>query len=140
MILHLLLVWLHLVAAVVLTGFALYWTILRLALPRLAHRERVRDLLAAAHAARWPHLGLPPAWRIPLPLLALLVTLFLVATGLLLGDAGADPGPWRAKLAFVALLALVQLVFLVRVADWTMVAQLPLVLLVTLLSAVALRS
>ncbi len=137
---HLVLVWLHLVAAVVLTGLALYWTILRLALPRLGHGARTAELLAAAHAARWPHVVVPWKLRIPIPLLGLLVTLFLAATGLALGDAGADPGLWRAKLAFVALLALVQLAFLVRIAGWTIFAQLPLALLITLLSAIALRS
>lgn len=140
MSLPLFLVWLHLIAAVLLTGFALYWLVLRLApIPPGQGIER-RELLAAAHAARWPHVGVPWKFRIPVPLLALLATLFLAATGLLLGDVAVDPGLWRAKLAFVALLALVQLVFLVRIADWTIFAQLPLVLLIILLSAVALRS
>jgi hypothetical protein len=136
---HLVLVWLHLVAAVVLTGLALYWTILRLALPRLGHGARMAELLRAAHGARWPHVAVPWTLRIPIPLLGLLVTLFLAVTGVGLGDPGADPGLWRAKLAFVVLLGLVQLAFLRRIADWTLLAQLPLSLLVVLLSALALR-
>lgn len=137
---HLFVVWLHLVAAVVLTGLALYWTILRLALPRFAAGTDMMALLQAAHAARWPHVAVPWSLRMPLPWLGLLITLFLAASGLLLGGAAADSGLWRAKLACVALLALIQLAFLRRIADWILFAQLPLVLLITLLSALALRS
>ncbi|GBD44892.1 hypothetical protein HRbin40_02384 [bacterium HR40] len=140
MSLHLLLVWLHLVTAVVLTGFALYWAILRLALPRLGLSKRMPELLAAAHGARWPHVGLPFQLRLPVPWLGLLATLFLAATGLLLGEAPADVLLWRAKLLLVGLLLFVQLAFLVRVTDWTLLGQLPLALLVVLLSALAIRS
>ena len=141
MIAHLLLLWLHLAAAVVLVGLALYWVILRLALARLIQEPAaVAALLRAAHAARWPHRVIPWRLRLPVPLLSLLCTLLLVATGLLLGAAAVEPGLWRGKLALTALLLLVQFVFVRRPADWAIFAQLPLALLLIALSALAVRS
>jgi hypothetical protein len=71
--------YIHLVAGVLLTGYALFWTMLALSLARDSDGPKVERLLGVALAARWPHVVVPLALRLPLPLVG---WTFLVATAL----------------------------------------------------------
>jgi hypothetical protein len=106
-------VFVHIVFAILLVGLALFWLIMRTA---LGHRSDAGDstrLLDVAHGARWPHVVIPYAWRLPLPWVAWAVFLVLCGTGIAgLVIRGTTPqGPlWMTKLALVAAIALILLV------------------------------
>ncbi len=75
-----LLLWLHLLGGIVVTGLALFWAIMGRSLTTAQGPAEARRLLAVTTTARWPHVGLPWKLRLPLPLLsaaALLVVAFL---------------------------------------------------------------
>lgn len=131
--------WLHWVVLVGATGLALFWLLLPTALFRFHPPERARELFLLAHRARWPHVGVPERLRLPLPLLTLLATLAVAATGIL--SAGAMPvdALYAAKLAAVLALLLVQAAFLVRPRLLLARAQLPLALLALWLSVLWVR-
>lgn len=104
-----LLVWAHIVLAIVAIGLALFWFIMRFALRRGETAGVAQNLLETASAARWPHVAVPWKLRLPLPLMQWLVLALLVATGgLLLQQRGGAPQSiwWTIKMAAVALTAL----------------------------------
>ncbi len=136
---HRLWVWLHLVSLVGLTGIALFWFLMPAGLARHAPPARTRELLEACRRARWPHVGIPERLRLPLPMMGLLVTAVVAATGALAGGEVAPDLLFRAKLAAFALLALLQATLLVGVRPALLRPQLALVLLALWLSAVWVR-
>jgi len=75
-----LLLWLHVVGGVVVTGLALFWAIMGHALARAHDRTEAERLLGIAASARWPHVALPEKLRLPLPLASAAA---LIATGLI---------------------------------------------------------
>jgi hypothetical protein len=106
------LVYVHLVCSVVLTGLALYWFIMRLALRQRFGEGETQDLLQIANRARWPHVAVPYALRLPLPWVAWAMLGVLVASGLMiLQFRGGTPASalWWVKMALVAAVVGIQL-------------------------------
>lgn len=103
-------VFLHIVFSILLVGLALFWIIMQMALGRRGDAATAQRLLDIAQAARWPHVAVPQAWRLPLPWLTWGVILALCGTGVLAAALGRVPeGPlWWAKLALVAAIIVVQ--------------------------------
>jgi hypothetical protein len=104
-------VFVHIVFAVLLAGLALFWLVMHVALGRRSDAADATRLLGVAHRARWPHVVIPYAWRLPLPWVTWLVFLVLGGTGLLaLATRGWPQGPlWATKLALVVVIAFIQL-------------------------------
>lgn len=76
--------WVHLVAAIVFAGYALFWLVMAFAL-----RSEGRDLdsgetLSRIGRLRWPPVAVPKALRIPILGLGWLLVLFMAASGFLL--------------------------------------------------------
>jgi hypothetical protein len=85
-----------LVAAVLLTGYALFWAITSYGLGRDRRPEEVRALLRVVRAARWPHVVVPWRFRLPFPVLG---WAFLVVLALVLLVNGATGYAWFWLLA-----------------------------------------
>lgn len=96
----------HLVAAVAFVGYTLFWAVIAVSLERRFDRAEAARLLRAVRASRWPNVAVPPAARLPLPLLGWGFLLVLGVTGASLGIRGG--GVFSAKLALVALLVVAQ--------------------------------
>ena len=79
-----LLLWLHLVGGIVVTGLALFWAILGHSLGRAHEPVETGRLLQVAAGARWPHVVVPWKLRLPLPLLAAAVLVVAALIGFLL--------------------------------------------------------
>jgi hypothetical protein len=107
---------LHIVFSILLTGLALYWVIMSSALAKGRDAAEAARLLAVAHHARWPHVVVPQALRIPLPWMTWLVIAALAATGIgsiaLRGAPGN--GLWWIKLALVAAVIVIQVPLTLR--------------------------
>jgi hypothetical protein len=101
----------HIVFAILLAGLALFWLVMHVALDRRSDATDAPRLLGVAHRARWPHVVIPYASRLPLPWVAWLVFLVLGGTGLMaLASRGWPLGPlWLTKLALIAAIAFIQL-------------------------------
>lgn len=100
----------HLVFAVVLTGLALFWSIMLMSLRRSHEPPESQRLLGIVNAARWPHVAVPYAWRLPLPWVTWATIAMLVATGVIgLSYRGTpDSVHWWIKMALFTGIALVQ--------------------------------
>lgn len=99
----------HLVGAVLLIGYLLFWAIMGLALGRRFEPAEVRRYLDVVASARWPHVAVPWHLRLPWPMVGWVMLAVMILTGallLLIGPVGFDALMW-AKLA--AVLALVGL-------------------------------
>ena len=104
----LLVAYLHLVFAVFLIGYALYWAIMVVSLRRDFAPPETARLLEIANRSRWPHVLVPWRLRLPLPLMGWAFLAVLAITGLLL-MAGYGLGALLAlKLALVVAFALIQ--------------------------------
>lgn len=105
-----LVVYAHLVLAVVLMGMGLFWLIMLLSLREKFGNEGAGQWLEHARGARWPHVVVPRSMRLPLPWISWLLLLGLVATGVVLGALqGMPSGPlWHAKAALVLALVVAQ--------------------------------
>lgn len=99
----------HLVLAVLVTGYALFWAIMALALRRVASPAETETHLAVVAAARWPHVMVPWRYRLPLPIVGWLLIAAAVASGLLVGALGGARelglAFWLKLAAILALLA-----------------------------------
>lgn len=132
----------HLLLAVLVTGYALFWAIMALALRRVCSPMESEAHLATVAAARWPHVVIPWRWRLPLPLVGWLLLAAAIASGLLVGALG---GPRELALAFwlklAAVLALVAAHLMLARRPRPLVAWigLPLVLAVLVLSVPLVR-
>ena len=134
------LVYVHVVCSVVLTGLALFWFIMRLALRQRFGEGEARDLLQIANRARWPHVAVPYALRLPLPWVAWVILGLLVASGLIIfqvrGGAGAL---WWVKMALVAVIVGIQLLVTPRPVPKLIGLNLALVLAAILVSGWMIR-
>lgn len=73
---------LHVVSAVLLTGYALFWVVMAVTLEREEPADSKR-LLAVVGASRWPPVG-PYRFRLPLPLVGWGIIVALALTGTLI--------------------------------------------------------
>ncbi|MGH6912192.1 MAG: hypothetical protein ACREH6_06435 [Geminicoccaceae bacterium] len=131
--------YLHLVASVLLTGYALFWALLARSLGRKVEAGESGRLLALAGRARWPHVGVPLAWRLPLPWVGWAFLLVAAITGVLLLAGTPVSGVLLAKLLLLVALVLVQLMLTVRPAPTLAYLNLAAVVLIVALSALLRR-
>ncbi len=101
----------HIIFSILLVGQALFWMIMASVLSRRHGALEADRLLQAANRARWPHVGVPPSLRIPLPWIAWLTLAAIAVTGavglMLRGWTGG--WLWWTKLGLFAAIAIIQL-------------------------------
>ncbi|HEX5438113.1 MAG TPA: hypothetical protein VFW98_13185 [Gemmatimonadaceae bacterium] len=127
-------IYLHVVAAVVLCGYALFWVVMAFALRYHAADMDAESTLSLIGASRWPPFLLPRAVRVPILGLGWLLVLFMVVSGAVLmstrGVAAAQllsPAFWSerfgavlaVKAALVVLFAIVHARLSVRPSPGT---------------------
>jgi len=115
--------YLHLVGAVLLTGYALFWVVMAGALAVATRRDEAARLFGVVAATRWPPALLPRRWRLTLAGVGTAILAWLVATGGPLMHQGGPhagvTGPALAlKLGFVGLFGAGNLLLMVRPAPW----------------------
>jgi hypothetical protein len=125
----------HLVAGVLLTGQALFWAMLALSLARDAEPPEVGRLLGVARGARWPHVGLPVALRLPLPLVGWTFLVATALTGVLLLPGTSFSGMLLGKLLLFAILLGSQLLLTLRPTSARAYVNLGVVVLIVAASA-----
>ncbi len=76
--------WVHLVAAVVFAGYALFWLVMAFALRDEGGELDAGETLSLIGRSRWPPVAVPKAARIPIVGLGWVLVLFMVASGFLL--------------------------------------------------------
>jgi hypothetical protein len=106
------LVYVHVICSVLLTGQALFWFIMRLALRQRFGPAETADLLQTVNRARWPHVAVPLAWRLPLPWVTWLTVGVLAASGLAIVQFRGGPPPgtlWWLKMSLLAAVVVIQL-------------------------------
>lgn len=108
--------WLHIVLGIVLAGQALFWVVMLAALRQRFGATGALPLLQDAKGARWPHVGVPERFRVPLPVVAWLTLMALAATGvLLIGFTGERAGLfWSLKLGLFGGVLVSQAVITIR--------------------------
>lgn len=106
----------HIFFSILLVGLALFWVIMQTALGRRFAAAEAQRLLQVTQSARWPHVGVPYAWRLPLPWLTWAVILGAWVSGILNATLGGEFrwSEWWPKWALVAMLALLQLLMTPR--------------------------
>ncbi len=132
----------HLVLAILVTGYALFWAIMALALRRTFSAAETEAHLATVAAARWPHVAVPWRYRLPLPILGWLLIAAAVLSGLLVGALGGQRELGLAfllKLLVLAAVIGVHLPLARRPRPLPAWLGLPLVLLVLVLSVPLVR-
>jgi hypothetical protein len=134
-------VYVHIFFSVILGGLALFWTIMLAALGRRYDRERTLDLLAIVKTARWPHVAVPYALRVPLPWMAWVTIAVVLASGAYAWSyrSGGVYGLWWVKLALLGALIAVQALLLGRPSPWLIRANLALVLAIVVVSGWVIR-
>lgn len=132
--------YLHLVVAVFLVGYVLYWTVMVVALRRRCDHPETQRLLRIANCARWPHVVVPWRLRLPLPFAAWGLLVILLATGMaLLSGHGRSP-ILLLKLALVVAFAIVQLVLTRRPVPALIFINFALALVIVVLSGLLTRT
>jgi len=107
------LVYVHLFCSILLAGQALFWFIMLAALRQRFDSQQATTLLQTVNHARWPHVAVPYAWRLPLPWVTWVTVGVLVATGAAMVHyrGGAPAGAlWWFKMALTAAVAVIQVV------------------------------
>lgn len=132
--------YLHLVFTIFLVGYALYWAIMVVSLRRDLPPGEIDRLLGIAHRSRWPHVGVPWRYRLPLPIVGWGFLGVLLLTGLAL-MAGYGFGTILAlKVALVAAFALIQIRLTRRPEPPFIFVNFALVLLIVVLSGLLIRA
>jgi hypothetical protein len=100
----------HLVVAILVMGMALFWLIMLVALRQKFPRDESDGWLVTANQARWPHVGVPWRFRLPLPWISWMLLAVLAATGLVIALVHGMPSGmgWTLKLGLVAAVIAVQ--------------------------------
>jgi hypothetical protein len=104
-------VWVHLFLAVLVVGLALFWFIMDVSLRRRFDVAQANGWLKVVRGARWPHVAVPYALRLPLPLLTFAILGIMIATGILtahLGGRVTEGTAWSAKYALAGALLFTQ--------------------------------
>ena len=104
-------VWAHLFFSIVLMGLALFWLVMDVSLRRRFDAAAADGWLKTLKLARWPHVVVPWALRLPLPWLTWAIIAVLVVTGIASGKLIArvpDGSLWAAKIALFAALLCTQ--------------------------------
>jgi len=104
-------VWAHLFFSIVLMGLALFWLVMDVSLRRRFDAAAADGWLKALKSARWPHVAVPWALRLPLPWLTWAIIAVLAVTGIASGKLIGrvpDGSLWVAKFALLAALLCTQ--------------------------------
>jgi hypothetical protein len=125
----------HLVAGVLLTGQALFWAMLALSLARDSEPPKVERLLGVARGARWPHVGVPVALRLSLPLVGWTFLVATALTGVLLLPGTSFSGMLLGKFLLFVILVGTQLLVSLRPTPARAYANLAVVVLIVAASA-----
>jgi hypothetical protein len=127
----------HIFFSILVVGLALFWVIMRVALGRRFESDEAQRHLRIAQAARWPHVGVPLEWRLPLPWLTWAVVAGLWASGFASALTGGHSqwSEWSLKWAFVAVVTVLQLFMTHRVRPGLFNLQLALLLATIAISA-----
>jgi hypothetical protein len=106
------LVYVHLFCSILLAGQALFWFIMLVALRQRFAEPQALAMLQTVNHARWPHVVVPYAWRLPLPWVTWVTVGALAATGVaIVIQHGAPEGAlWGLKMALTAGVAVIQIV------------------------------
>lgn len=133
---------LHIVLAIVIVGLALFWAIMLLALRQKFDATQTAHHLAQANAARWPHVVVPYALRLPLPYVMWGLLVLVSVTGYWLLQVQPRGGsPWLTiKLGLLAALVLLQIFVTRRPAPMPIRIILALAVLIVVVSALMVRS
>ena len=125
--------WLHLVAAVLLMGNALFWVVMTIGAARSSSQpEDAARLLGLINSGRWPHVIVPRPLRLPFPALAWIFLVVLAVSGIFLVQSRETVGAvlrepilqdrfaelMRVKLALVGLLLVGQVQLTVEPRRW----------------------
>jgi hypothetical protein len=127
--------YIHLVAGVLLTGYALFWAMLALSLARDSDTPKVDRLLGVTLGARWPHVGVPVSLRLPLPLVGWTFLVATALTGVLLLAGVPFSGMLLGKLLLFAILLGSQLLLTLRPTPARAYVNLAVVVLIVAASA-----
>jgi hypothetical protein len=127
--------YIHLVAGVLLTGYALFWAVLAVSLARSSDMAEVDPLLMMAAGARWPHVGVPVALRLPLPMLGWAFLVVTAVPGVLLLTGASFSGMLLGKLLLFVILLVSQLMLTLRPTAARAYANLAVVVLIVAASA-----
>jgi hypothetical protein len=129
----------HLVLTVFLVGYVLYWAVMVVALRRSCDADETLRLLAVANRARWPHVVVPWAMRLPLPFVGWAFLLILLASGVALAAGHGWSPLLLLKLALVAAFAVIQLILTRRPVPVLIFANFALALVIVVLSGLLTR-
>jgi hypothetical protein len=127
--------YIHLVAGVLLAGYALFWAMLALSLARDSDAAKIERLLGIALAARWPHVVVPWALRLPLPLVGWTFLVATALTGVVLLAGIPFSGMLLGKLLLFAILLGSQLLLTLRPTSTRAYVNLAVVVLIVAASA-----
>jgi hypothetical protein len=125
----------HLLAGVLLTGYALFWGMLALSLARHADAAEVERLLMVAGNVRWPHVALPVALRLRFPLVGWTFLLVTAFTGVLLLAGTPFSGVLLGKVLLFVILLGSQLMLTLRPTPARAYVNLAVVVLIVAASA-----
>lgn len=110
-------VFVHLFFSLLLVGLALFWVIMGIALSRRFAPGEATRLLGVAQASRWPHVGVPYQWRLPLPWITWAVIAGAWISGFVSAMAIGRPlwTEWWLKWALLAVVTVLQLLMTLRI-------------------------
>lgn len=133
---------LHIVLAIVIVGLALFWAIMLVALRQKFDASQTAHHLQQANAARWPHVVVPYALRLPLPYVMWAMLVLVSITGYwLLQAQPRGESPWLTiKLALLGALVVLQIIVTRRPAPMAIRVVIALSLLLVVVSALMVRS
>ena len=107
------LVYAHLFCSILLAGQALFWFIMLVALRQRFEQPQALTMLQTVNHARWPHVVVPYALRLPLPWITWATVGALAATGAAivhLRGGAPEAALWWPKMALAAALAVIQII------------------------------
>lgn len=132
--------YLHLVVAIFLVGYVLYWAIMVVSLSRtFSPHERAR-LLEIANKSRWPHVAVPWQMRLPLPFVGWGLVLLLLVSGLFLLPGYGFGALLTLKIVLFAAFVVIHAVLTRRPVPSFIFANFALALVIVVLSGLLLRA
>lgn len=116
---------LHLLAAMLLTGYALFWAVMAASLARAVRPRDLGHHLGLVRTSRWPHVAVPQRWRLRLPVIGWLLITGVALTGVLAGLFAHSVAVGGLGGAMSPLLALKLVLFVVLVTGHALAMRQP---------------
>ena len=104
-------VYLHLVSVILVVGLALFWTVMVLSLQQVdLDKVETARLLQLLNRSRWPHVVVPKAVRLPLPLIGWALISVVALTGAVAVYEHGAPWnlAWFLKMLLFVVLVVIQ--------------------------------